>query len=333
VDRLGVRCSAERFIPMISNLYHAAESEHYDQVHRELDDAADAWLSCFDAIGHELPRPLRVLDVGAGTGFASALVLDSLGPRIRHLVCLDPSAAMLAKAQARLANRPTKIDFVVGDVDCLEATQPRFDLILTNSVLHHVPDVPHFLSRIRTLLTDGGIYVAGHEPCREFFSHVELRRWTAIYRRWRRVRHFLDPRAYLRRLRPAASDPSITETVNHALLEQGVIAQPLSTEDIRALIDIHVPSTAAPTPDWALPGLSQDEMLAEGLRGCVSRFTTSYSHIKDARVKMGPGWRAVDRWLRRRFPMHGANFLLAVRRGSTSSARSRSGHEVLQPCT
>jgi ubiquinone/menaquinone biosynthesis C-methylase UbiE len=314
LDELGVTCRAESFIALVSNLYHDAESRVYDDRHRELADAAVAWTHCLETVAPALPASVRVLDVGAGTGFASLQVLRVLGQRVERLVCLDPSAAMLAKARTRLAGTRVAPQFVVGDLTALVADRAKFDLILTNSVLHHVPDVTEFLDRIRALLTDGGIYVAGHEPCREFFAHPELRRWGAAYRRWRRLRRLASPAAYRRFFAGSPDEPSIVEATNTALLERAVIQRPLPSAAIRRLIDIHVPSSDNASPSWAQHGLSRAEMLRDGLSDCDRVFETSYAHVKDARANMGPMWRAVDRWLRWRFPLLGSNFLLAVRR-------------------
>ena len=219
---------------------------------------------------------------------------------------------MLAKARERLAAVAPAPQFVVGELGVL-AEQPAFDLIVTNSVLHHLPDIQQFLRRVRALLRPGGIYVAGHEPCREFFEHRELHAWTNLYRRWRRVRRLLNPATYRRRLEGRVDEHDPEGATAAALLRLGLIERPLPPGVIRQLIDIHVPGNDEGL-GLGLPGLSRDDLLSGELQGCDCRMSTSYAHIKDSRASMGPAWRLVDRWLARRYPHAGSNFLLAVRR-------------------
>lgn len=309
---LGVGIPAAQFIGRVSNLYHEAESAYYDRIHPELDDALEVWRDCLGTIAPQLPPRISVLDIGAGTGFASAAVVEAFGQRLSRLVCLDPSAAMLAKARERLASVTPPPHFVVGELGVL-AEQPAFDLIVTNSVLHHLPDIQQFLRSVRALLRPGGIYVAGHEPCREFFEHRALRGWTGLYRRWRRVRRLLSPATYRRRLEGRADETDPEGATVAALLRQGLIERPLPAGVVRQLIDIHVPGNDAGL-GLGLPGLSRDDLLSGALQGFDCRVSTSYSHIKDSRASMGPAWRLVDRWLARRYPSAGSNFLIAVRR-------------------
>ncbi len=311
LDSLGVRLPAAQFIGRVSNLYHEAESAYYDRIHPELDDALEVWQRCLRTIAPDLPERIAVLDIGAGTGFASAAVVSAFASRVDRLVCLDPSAAMLEKARHRLASGSPVPRFVVGELASL-AARPTFDLIVTNSVLHHLPDIQQFLGGVRSLLRPGGIYVAGHEPCREFFEHAELHRWTAAYRRWRRLRRLVTPSTYSRRLvgREPLNDPEAATVV--ALLKHGLIERPLPPGVVRQLVDIHVPGDG--DLGLGLPGLSRRDLLSGALEGFEVRVSTSYAHIKDSRSNMGAAWRAIDAWLARRYPFAGSNFLLAVRR-------------------
>jgi len=94
----------------------------------------------------------RVLDVGCGPGtntahFASA---DYLG--------VDVNPAYIESARQRY-----KREFIVADVTkCEVAPDRRFDLILANSLFHHIdtPDTLRILAHLATLLSnDGHIHV------------------------------------------------------------------------------------------------------------------------------------------------------------------------------
>ena len=99
----------------------------------------------------DLPRGLRVLDVGCGSGVHGAELNRILG----HVVVgVDLSAPSVAKARKRLA------DAYVGDVTRPELYpfygDTQFDLILFSDILEHLPDPVHVLSRHLALLAPGG---------------------------------------------------------------------------------------------------------------------------------------------------------------------------------
>lgn len=326
LESLGVRGPAGQFIGRVSNFYHEAESAYYDQIHPELHDALAVWRASLTTITPELPDRIEVLDVGAGTGFATAAVVGALAPRIARVVCLDPSRAMLEQARRRLAGVTPAPVFVVGDIGCLDDSAPRFDLIVTNSVLHHLPDIQTFLGSIRRLLRPRGFYVAGHEPSRDFFECPAVHRWTSVYRQWRRVRRLGSP-AYWRRRSARGASTDLEAATNAALVRVGLIDRPLPPGVVRQMIDIHVPGA----PGFGLglglglPGLSRDDILSGELRGFQCRVSTSYSHIKDSRARMGPVWRVIDRWLARRYPMSGSNFLIAAQQPAEAAQTERRG--------
>jgi trans-aconitate methyltransferase len=97
---------------------------------------------------NDIARARRVLDVGCGPGtntghFASA---DYLG--------LDFNPEYIESARRRHGRR-----FEVADVTTYSvAPDERFDLILANSLFHHIdtPNTRRILSHLATLLTDDG---------------------------------------------------------------------------------------------------------------------------------------------------------------------------------
>ncbi len=330
LDEAGIELDAERFVRLVSNLYHEAESQYYDHVHSELEDAAVIWRQSLNAISSRLPDKVRILDVGAGTGFASNIVLEFLGRRADLLVCLDPSAAMLQKARLRLSRHACPTQFVAGDLSSIVGGSGKFDLVLTNSVLHHIPDVDGFIRGLRRLLAPGGIYIAGHEPSRDFYAPGALYRWTQLYRRWRNVRRLFLAETYRRRLTsaPAARPPEAT--VNEILLRRNVIKHALRPEIIRQLIDIHVPAAHSVDTSWGQQGLRSNEILTRNLTGFTCCFVRTYSHVKEARVRMGPFFRAVDTYLAQRHPLGGSNFLLAAQCGDPHAAPISPANPIAQ---
>ncbi|MET9263799.1 amino acid adenylation domain-containing protein [Amycolatopsis sp. NPDC004079] len=103
--------------------------------------------------------PVRVLEVGAGTGSASAPVLDALAGFDADYLFTDLSQFFLNTAGKRFADRPW-VNFQVYDLDCPYRTQGlrsnSFDVVFAADVLHTTTDVDRVLVSLRELLVPGG---------------------------------------------------------------------------------------------------------------------------------------------------------------------------------
>lgn len=304
---------ARAFIRLVSNLYHQFEAGRYDVVHEEIFETQEHWADCLRAIEPDLPDFVRVLDVGAGTGYASRQVLSAFGPRVSWLVCQDLSPDMAAQCRVQVQRAARRACFVAGEVEALRG-EGAFDLIVTNSVLHHLPDLSRFFAVIRQLIRPGGYYVAGHEPSNRFYANRALYRWTQRYRLWRRARRACSAEPYLRRLRRTPTPRTVEQLTNDALVRLGAIPEALPSGVIPQLVDIHVPRGPSALPFWGEHGFNAEMLQRDFLPDYELRYLTTYPHIKDARARMGGIWRAIDRRLAVRWPDAGANFLMAVRR-------------------
>ncbi|MFE0250332.1 SDR family NAD(P)-dependent oxidoreductase [Streptomyces sp. NPDC059010] len=114
-------------------------------------------------------RPLRVLEVGAGTGGLTAALLPQLPPDRTHYTYTDVSSAFFPAAQDRFADH----DFVHHrclDLDADPVDQgfapASYDLVVAANVLHATRDLRRTLRRIADLLADGGrlLAVESHDP-------------------------------------------------------------------------------------------------------------------------------------------------------------------------
>jgi len=92
----------------------------------------------------------RALDVGCGDGFLAA----RLGARVPHVTAMDIDPPVLARAQRRFPD--VEVNWVHDDVLTAQITSGTFDAIVSNATLHHLPDVPTALCRLRDLLEPGG---------------------------------------------------------------------------------------------------------------------------------------------------------------------------------
>lgn len=123
------------------------------------------WAPLYDAVFGRLVRRARaramavlapapserVLLVGVGTG--ADLPLLPAGARAAGI---DLSAAMLARARARLPLEGRSIELHLGDAQALPFERASFDAVVLNLVLSVVPDAPACLREALRVLRPGG---------------------------------------------------------------------------------------------------------------------------------------------------------------------------------
>lgn len=108
-------------------------------------------------------RPLRILEVGAGTGSLTQLLLPDLPPDRAHYVYTDITPAFFAGARERFKNFDF-VDYRTLDLDADPAEQGfvdgTFDIVIASNVLHATHDLTATMQRISGLLADHGQLLA-----------------------------------------------------------------------------------------------------------------------------------------------------------------------------
>ncbi|MBD2252773.1 type I polyketide synthase [Nostoc parmelioides] len=107
-------------------------------------------------------QPLRILEIGAGTGGTTAHLLPELAQRNIEYFFTDVSPLFLSKAQQQFANYSC-VQYQLFDVEKPPATQGftenSFDIIIAANVLHATQDLRQTLIHIKQLLSKGGLLV------------------------------------------------------------------------------------------------------------------------------------------------------------------------------
>lgn len=187
-------------------------------------DAADAYDAnarvqrdvAADLARHILagPKPRRVLEIGCGTGFLGAALMDGIADSEWWMTDLSP--AMVKRARARFAAM-SAVHFRAMDGERPDIDGP-FDLICSSLAMQWFADLPGSVMRLRGLLSPGGRlcfttlaegsfreWIAAHhglpagtpdwpaaEELRAMGLAVNLRDWTEIH---------ADSRSFLRALK------------------------------------------------------------------------------------------------------------------------------------
>lgn len=131
------------------------EADSYDRMttrHRGLLNTPFVDLVC--AAG-KMPCA-RVLDIGCGPGWI-AVELARRNPGW-EIVAVDPSASMRARGMA-LANRvgvSNRVNFETGEAGSLPGASSSFDIVISNFVLHHLPNPVEMLNAAARMRRPGG---------------------------------------------------------------------------------------------------------------------------------------------------------------------------------
>jgi len=167
------------------------ESEVMDEsgsVGAYLDGVATAHLDRLDdtfvrSALRSVPRRARVLDIGTGT--AAIPVKLALRRDDVTVVGIDLSDAMLDAARERVsrARLKSRVRVRTGSARKIPFPRAAFDLVVSNSLLHHLPDpVPAFNEMARVLAPAGRIFIRDLRRPAPSRMKAHIRRHGRFYR-------------------------------------------------------------------------------------------------------------------------------------------------------
>ena len=116
----------------------------------------------YQALAAQVPAteaPLRILDLGCGTGFELDAILARV-PRAR-IVCMDISQKMLCRLRERLSFRSAQIETRHESYVDAELGKSAFDFVISALTVHHLPRRTKLALFRKTLaaLRPGGCYL------------------------------------------------------------------------------------------------------------------------------------------------------------------------------
>lgn len=143
----------------------------------------------------------RALDIGTGPG----QIVIKLGYRLTRwkFTGIDRSATMIEKAREALATAGElagRVDFRVADGNALDFADNTFDMVVCNSVLHHIREPQKLFAEIARVVKPGGAILLR-----------DLRRpsrWGYRFHVWKNGRHYTGE---MRRLFDASVQAAYTE--------------------------------------------------------------------------------------------------------------------------
>jgi len=96
---------------------------------------------------------MNALEYGAGTGITSFLLKDNL----KEITMMDNSSEMVRVMNEKIgAAKTDNLKAVFFDLENHSFTDRKFDLAITQMVLHHVTDIENIIIRFLEILNPGG---------------------------------------------------------------------------------------------------------------------------------------------------------------------------------
>jgi ubiquinone/menaquinone biosynthesis C-methylase UbiE len=145
--------------------YHDLAAEHYDSkwgINYNEVGQAQVTGKLRKALGHELGRYDRALEIGAGTGYFTLNLLRA--GVVRDAVATDISPGMLARLERSAEELGLSVETAACEASELPYDDDSFDLVLGHAVLHHLPDLPGAFREFRRVLRPGGVVAFCGEP-------------------------------------------------------------------------------------------------------------------------------------------------------------------------
>ncbi|MEA1952680.1 MAG: class I SAM-dependent methyltransferase [Planctomycetota bacterium] len=307
------RVPVEELADRLNRFFHAREAAVYDKQHPEIFDQLQPVWSRMLEVG--LPKVessedggLRVLDFGCGTGFEAKMLLDSDAQRrIGELVCYDLSPEMVERCRQTLGEREIPVRFI-SDFDELMKEHEPFDVLVTNALLHHLPDPLGTIESLDPVLKKDAVWLAGHEPSSRYYKNNSCHEVFDDYQRQHKYDRMFSPARYigaLRRMLNPDNDPA--EGAARAAYEAGLVKKRLTRGAVYSLVDFHVP--ASPEEAHAGRGLDFVEMAKDSQEHWNLVWKTSYNFMGPVMEDdLSKRWRSRCRLLKEHFPDDGASF-------------------------
>ena len=142
----------------IDKAFDRSVAYYDDWMRRALPSYQDLFGVATSVIPFESDAPIRVLDLGAGTGLFSEHVLGKYPNATFALY--DLAEKMLGVAKDRFAGRAGQFEYVVRDYRELQDVD-AYDLVISSLSIHHLihEDKRTLFHQIYAALKDGGVFV------------------------------------------------------------------------------------------------------------------------------------------------------------------------------
>jgi SAM-dependent methyltransferase len=308
----------------VNKLFHEFEAKDYDTIHPEIhQQLPPIWQDTINqAMDVAAGSVWRILDFGCGTGFEAEQLIKNLPPgSIAELTCYDPSPEMLAYCRTKISPLLPQATFC-DDLNSVSGNS--YNLLVTNSLLHHLPDPISTINNLRSLLTPDAIWLAGHEPSSRFYKNLTCLKLCNDFEQEDKWRRFLSIPRYIAAIQQVIGlKTNPLSQAATAAFEQGLFKYKPSKLVIDRIVDFHV----AHSSEEAASGrgldfdLMEQDLIDQWKLVWVKTYSFMGSHYQE---KLPEKWFRLSEEVSRAFPKDGANFCTVWQRTDRSESASES---------
>lgn len=309
LDEYAPQVPLNTLVERVNQIFHALNAANYDREHPEIhEQLPPIWKEMLAQLPPD--RDWRVLDFGCGTGFEASQALHGLGNRVDKLVAYDLSPEMLAQCRLNV-QKFGKVVFC-SQIEDLGRHGP-FNLLLTNSLLHHLPCIEETLKFLLPTLTDDSYWLAGHEPSNRFYMNSNCLTFLKAFNDSRQREKWLTPSRYSKKLKTYLSKLKSGGPISPyrataiAAVEQGLFKKIPTDRIIDRIVDFHVAHSGEEVISGR--GLDFENMQKELSPEWKLEWVTTYAYFGDVNpMQVSQKWTERSRQIARRYPNDGANF-------------------------
>lgn len=147
-------------VDMIEELHHQGDLlSKFQQESTSLAAMKQKLATLVGQLSFRYPR-MKILEVGAGTGAATRMVLDQIARDYHSYTYTDMTSASFEEAQETFAAHSDRFIYetldLEKDISEQEFSETAYDLVIASNVLHATSSFKDSISRIRRLLKPGG---------------------------------------------------------------------------------------------------------------------------------------------------------------------------------
>lgn len=309
-----------RLVLRINELFHDIEQADYDDKHDDIFvDEKKRWERFGENFLKHNENAITVLDIGSGTGFVPMNLAQYLKAK-DVFVCSDISQNILNVCKEKVERKKFYCNLKFVKTNGLEVDIPSesVDFITLNSVLHHIPDFTAFFKEANRLLKKNGMIVIGHEPNQLFFHDKLL--WSNhkildfIFNPRRVVLNIskkigifdLLRKLYLKASNKKGKHDELISKINKQLIEEKLIKNTLSGDEIFSLIDVHSPASKSHEKE---KGFDITKLMEAYLPNFKIDYVETYNHLGKVSSR-NSFFKKIDLFLRKKYPTKGSSFLV-----------------------
>ena len=135
--------------------YNGMDHSHVNRVF------VDDFLSALGSIGPQVaptPSPWHVFDAGTGTALIPIELLQRGFPAVVTASDLAEAMLVVARDNVCAAGFESSINLVLRDCKQLPDPDETYDAVISNSIVHHIPEPRRVLHELWRVLKSGGIF-------------------------------------------------------------------------------------------------------------------------------------------------------------------------------